>query len=247
LASNRNAPAFRRFSVDVKVQAGLGRFYAWKFRAGVLYALYERTGERAALDAAVRAYRSARQAWAGVIAVTKGVYAADVTFGNGWFQRGNWADRIAAIDLDIAAMEKKAGAPPPSTATDVPHGRISALIASALDRPNRRSTEGLVHVPARSFLRGKALPLEVAIAAETKGWTGMQLYYRHTHQADPWHAAAMSGEAGKYRAAIPGEFTDRYFPLQYYFELSDDTGGKSLFPHLGPDLTQQPYFVVRPA
>src|SRR5436305_12676003 len=36
--------------LDVQMQAGLGRFFAAKFRAGVLFHLHERTGDRAALE-----------------------------------------------------------------------------------------------------------------------------------------------------------------------------------------------------
>src|SRR5262249_10760647 len=39
-------PEWRRLSDDVAMQSGLGRFFAHKLRAGVLYTLYERGGER---------------------------------------------------------------------------------------------------------------------------------------------------------------------------------------------------------
>ncbi len=242
---DRQSPAFRRFAIDVKVQANLGRFYAQKLRAGVLYALFERTGERAILDAAVRSYRSARQAWAQVIDVTKGVYVADVTFGEGWFQRGNWSDRIAAIDRDISALQLKGSGPPQPAVSALPREKVAALIASTLGRPSRPGTQGLAHVPPNSFRRGRAVPLELNFAAASAGISTVQLYYRHTHQADPWHAVPMRPGASGYQGEIPGEFTDRYYPLQYYFEVSRADGQSWLYPGLGPDLTQQPYFVVR--
>ena len=49
-AVDHNAPIFRRFAVDVKAQIGLGRFFGKKLRAAVLYGLYDRTGNRAALE-----------------------------------------------------------------------------------------------------------------------------------------------------------------------------------------------------
>ena len=48
-------PPRRGSDVDVQIQAGLGRFFAAKFRAGVLYHLHEQTGDRAALEAAIKA------------------------------------------------------------------------------------------------------------------------------------------------------------------------------------------------
>ena len=38
-------PEFRRMAIDVAIEIGLGRFFAWKLRSGVLWALYDRTGE----------------------------------------------------------------------------------------------------------------------------------------------------------------------------------------------------------
>ena len=53
-----------RARIDVAILAGLGEFFAAKFRAGVLYAIYERTGDRAPLMETIRYYRTARDAWA---------------------------------------------------------------------------------------------------------------------------------------------------------------------------------------
>ena len=45
---------FRRLAIDIPIQAGLGKFFAARFRAGVLYALYQRSGHRPALEAAIK-------------------------------------------------------------------------------------------------------------------------------------------------------------------------------------------------
>jgi len=58
------SPEFRRLAVDVAIQSGLGKFFAAKFRAGVLYALYLRSGHQPALASALKANRAARAAWA---------------------------------------------------------------------------------------------------------------------------------------------------------------------------------------
>jgi len=75
------------------VAAHLGRFFAIKFRAGVLYRIFDRTGDRAALKECLKTYRAAREAWAGIGARTKGVYMADITVGETRQLRGHWADR----------------------------------------------------------------------------------------------------------------------------------------------------------
>jgi hypothetical protein len=99
-------PEFRRWTADIEIQSGLGMFFAGKLRAATLFALYERSGDRSALDAALRCYREARAAWAKIAEGAKAIYRSDITFGPGNFQRGHWLDRLPAIDADIADMEK---------------------------------------------------------------------------------------------------------------------------------------------
>ena len=50
-----------------------------------------------------------------------------------------------------------------------------------------------------------------------------------------------------WRAAIPSEYTGTPYPLQYYFEVKAAPASAALFPGLGPQRTNQPYFVVRRA
>ncbi|MGH9342317.1 MAG: hypothetical protein ACRD19_00920, partial [Terriglobia bacterium] len=78
-AGNPLAPEFRRMAVDVSIQSDLGLFFAGKLRSGVLYALYERTGDRPALEQAISAYRRARSHWADAAKHAKGVYMSDIT------------------------------------------------------------------------------------------------------------------------------------------------------------------------
>jgi len=45
-ASRKDRPEYRRLTIDVAIEAGLGRFFGAKFRSGVLYRIYEQTGDR---------------------------------------------------------------------------------------------------------------------------------------------------------------------------------------------------------
>lgn len=59
-AAGRDRAEYRRLTIDVAIQAGLGRFFGAKFRSGVLYRLHERTGDRDALEQSLKQYRVAR-------------------------------------------------------------------------------------------------------------------------------------------------------------------------------------------
>ena len=65
-AGEQDSAEDRRIAIDVKLQIALGRFFAAKFRSGVLYAIHQKSGDRAALEEALKAYRKARAAWAGM-------------------------------------------------------------------------------------------------------------------------------------------------------------------------------------
>ena len=62
-----------------------------------------------------------------------------------------------------------------------------------------------------------------------------------------FETAEMAGVAGVYRATIPADYTKSEFALQYYFELQHSPKQASMYPGLGPDLTNRPYFVVEQA
>jgi hypothetical protein len=101
------SPELLRVAIDVAIQADLGWFFGAKFRAGVLYRIYEQTGDRMALQEAVKQYRRGRTALAKIADRAKGVYAPDITVGEHPQLRGHWLDRLPAIDADIASMEEK--------------------------------------------------------------------------------------------------------------------------------------------
>ncbi len=77
----KDSSDYRRLTIDVAIQAGLGRFFAAKFRSGVLYRIFEKTGERQALQAALDQYRKARGTWAEFADAAKSVYFSDITVG----------------------------------------------------------------------------------------------------------------------------------------------------------------------
>ena len=73
----------------------------------------------------------------------------------------------------------------------------------------------------------------------------VRLYYRHVTQAERYESVEMRAQDNRYIATVPGCYTDSNYPLEYYFELKQGPDVASLYPGLGPDLTNHPYFVVR--
>jgi len=244
---------FRRLAVDVTIQAGLGRFYAAKFRAGVLYALYECSQYRPALESAINAHQMARVAWAELAGQARDVYAPDITFGPEFFQRGHWLDRLPAIDADTADMEKllkqapESGTAPPK----VDRKTVEKAMHKALAKPGHDENPPLagLHEPPASFQRGQRLTIvaHVPKVSNLAMISGLRLRYRHVNQAEIWQLVEMERTGSDYRAVIAADYTDSPFPLQYYFQIRNFSGNAWLHPGLEHRWHGQPYFFVRQA
>jgi len=234
----RNPPGatadYRRLNIDVQLQAHLGRFFAHKFRAGVLYAIHEKTKGRGSLDAALSAYRQARDRWSQLAELARGVYLADITVGELECLRGHWVDRLPAIEGDLADMQARMTAGLVEQ-TPAEHAAILAAMASPAPRP----TPNWHHSPPPRFKPNAALTFEIAADVAPT------FHYRHLDQGERWQSmptTATPRAAGHYRAEIPADYTNSPFHLQYYFSAVDPH--PTLFPGLGPNLSGQPYFIL---
>jgi hypothetical protein len=237
VATGRDSAEYRRARVDIQVQASLGEFFAAKFRSGVLYRVYEVSKDQVALKGAIDQYKRARSAYAGAADAAKGAYAPDITFGEQAYLRGCWADRLEAIDKDIAALSALLSTGPTSLATQ----KATTAIQSALGRPNRAPVNA-AHHPAAKFKRGDELTVAITVPAEI---AFVRLHYRHVDQAENFVPLDMARSGRDFTEVIPAEYTRTEFPLEYYFEVRTSGGTAGLFPGFTPEFTNQPYFVVQ--
>ncbi len=237
--ANKASADYKRMRLDVMLQAGLGKFFAAKFRSGVLYAIFEQTGDRAALEQALTYYRKSRDVWAALANQAKGVYRADITAGERPFLRGHWLDRLPAIDEDITAMAQKLLALPAAA------GKPAAnLVAATRYATSRLAMPAIscAHTRPDKYMKGQALPLAMTA---NKNTASVRLWYRHVNQAERYQSVDMTREGNNYRAEIPASYTGTSYPIAYYFEVNEGAGLAGIYPGFGKELTGQPYFVVR--
>jgi len=240
-AAGNSSPEFRRLTLDLKLQIGLGRFFAAKLRSGTLYAIHEQSGDRAALEESLKAYRRAREIWSGIAEEAKGAYAPDITYGPNPYQRGHWLDRLPAIDADVAEMAKRLETL--QTGRDQ-SAEVRSAIQQALGRPRRFSIE-CRHTPPTKFTPGEVVQLSLS-AEKSSAPISAVLYYRHVNQSESYETIELESVGSEFRASIPAAYAGPNYPLQYYFELKAGPGNACLYPGFAPDLANQPYFVVRP-
>jgi hypothetical protein len=234
-ALKKQSPEYRRMVVDIAMLVELGRFYAARFRSGVLFAVYERTRDRRALEESIALYKSSRTTWAKLSHLADGVYMKDITVGEQQYQRGHWRDRLPAMDKDIALVERLV-----TDATANTDAHVARAIEAVQIKPVRR-LNAAQHVPAKSFQAG--LPLSISLRAE--GAAGVVLYYRHVNQAERYRAATMASNHGVYELEIPSSYTNTEYPLQYYFQIRHEDGDANLHPGFDELRQRAPYFVVR--
>jgi hypothetical protein len=237
---SRTAPEFRRFEEDVLIQIGLGTFFAHKLRSAVLFEIFQKTGNPEAGRLALDRYREGRGAWAAMAARASHVYRSDVSYGRIPKRRGHWSDRLTDMDVDLAAMHAKVASASPGSGQSA-----EEAIRAATFKPNRPNVL-CAHTPPESFRPGQPLSLSVEIPASGNGATptSVHVLYRHVDQAERWTSVEARPEGGRYAGAIPAEYTQAEYPLQYYFELHDVKGGAWMYPGFNKTLSSQPYFAI---
>jgi hypothetical protein len=237
-SSNKTKAAYRRMETDVKVQIGLGRFFANKFRAAVLFAIYEQTNDRIALGEALKLYRIAREQWSALADIAK-VYKKDVSAGETTHLRGHWLDRLPAIDEDITEMSKLLdGIKPAATSR-------SSNVISAVNKCKGKSKMVVIsaqHQLQKKFTPGNNIRLEITF---NKKLQAVVLHYRHVNHGERYNSIEMKDESNKYSATIPASYTNSPYPLAYYFEVKESPQIAAIYPGLGKELKNQPYFVMR--
>jgi len=235
-ATAQNDVDFRRFTIDIAMQCGVGKFFGAKFRSGVLYRIYEKTGDRTALEQCLNLYRAARASWAELADLGK-VYKSDITVGELPWLRGHWLDRLPAIDKDIAAIAQKLETAKAGATSE----NVARAIQQAVGKPIR-PTIACKHTPAANYRAGQPIPITLSLAQQVESVT---MYYRHVDQAERYEKVTMEAAKGAYSATIPATYTDTPYPMQYYFEVKLGAAGATIYPGVGAELTGQPYFVVR--
>ena len=94
-----------------------------------------------------------------------------------------------------------------------------------------------------SFEAGTPLALSVTALVPDEV-VSIHIHYRHVDQAERWKRVEMQGDGGSFTAAIPADYTNSEFSLEYYFDLAGKSGATRLEPAFNETLSNQPYYTV---
>jgi hypothetical protein len=230
---SRAGNEFVSTATDVKILAGLARYYAARLPAAVAYNLYKESGEPADFDEAIAGERKAVQAWREIVAAAGDVYSENLAFGaHAVGFRRHWKEELGLLQQDFDALlserakvtEKAASKPP-------------------FDLTNAEKTPPDVQLQPSTAEPGRDLPVSAKVTAPA-GVKWMRLRYRHVSQYEDYLTADMTADAktGLYTASIPASFIDPKWDVMYFVEVVGKDGAGRMYP----DLEQQaPYMIVR--
>ncbi|WP_127144557.1 hypothetical protein [Pelagibacterium montanilacus] len=225
----------KRIRGDVGILAGMARYFAAKFRAACWAELYVLTGASTLIDIMIAHMEVAVEGWRGAAAVSRELFPDDITFGPQSWLRGSWHGRLAEIEAELLELEAIRGAHVETVRPDEKGQRTADAI---LGRPATGSDELAEDMPS-TFRAGE----DVVVKVRGEASAARVLHYRHVNQAERWQSVAMTWEAGRFSAVIPGAYTDSRFPLQCF--VSGQSAGRTvLSPGLDANFSNEPYYTL---
>jgi len=228
---NKTDNEFLSTAADLKILAGLARYYAARLPAAVAYNVYKQSGETTAFDEAVVGEKRAVGAWREIVAAAGEVYSDRLPFGaQAVGFRRHWRDELALLENDLTALEAER-----ANVADKPGRKL------ALDEPAPKPPAVSLSAPSSADV-SRDLRITARVSAP-EGVKWVRLRYRHVTQFEDYQTAEMSLEAktGLYTAAIPAAFIDPKWDLMYFVEVVGKNGGGRMYPDLEREM---PYVIV---
>ena len=222
---------FMSTSVDLKILAGLARYYANRLPAAVAYNVYKESGDTAAFDEAIAGEKRAVHCWREIVAAAGDVYEDRLPFGaRAVGFRQHWREELKLLEDDLTALENER-----AKVEDRPMHKL-ALRDPALKPPV------VTLAPPASAERGRDLRITARVDAP-EGIKWVRLRYRHVSQYEDYQTAEMvpDPKSGLYFAAIPASFIDAKWDLMYFVEAVGKNGSGRMYPDLEREM---PYVIV---
>ena len=237
------SPEFVLTENDLRIAAQLARYHANKTLAATQVAFFHQTHETGRVKVALKTIRKAAAAWESIVALTEGVYSADLVFGyseqrapsiDGVIRAhtGHWKDRLPEIRRDVVAIEKLLKSAEGSSRSDP----VKLLAGEVTPKQRPRIT----HQRVVKAVVGN--DLEVVATVHSSGpIREVILHHRRMDQTVDWKQIRMKPFAdGRFKAHIPSSELTTQFDHLYYIEARISGGGT-----IWPDWQQEaPYVVV---
>lgn len=245
-------------SIDVTIQAALGRYHAARIAAGLDYAYASQTGAAEALTRARAYFAEAVRAWDTLVRVTDGAYNPNLRGFGGQSKHhlAQWSGGTAVVRAVAEELDRLHGDPAFGAATGS-DARLPSWSNLAAGIPGLQVS----HEPVATAAPGAKLDMRLRIAA-TLDIERVRLHYRYVNQREPYVVVDMvssaddAGDAGRigpaagarrdavWSVTIPAAYVLPEWRLMYFFTISDRTGRVARYPGLDWPDCDAPYYVV---
>ena len=226
---------FNSTMVDLKMLSRLALYHSRRVPAAVSYCLFLRTGDVAALDAAIAHEQNAADAWRELVEAAGDVYADDIQIGRVPLS-GHWRDELAWLDEGLVKLrEQRANYTPAGTVTPAP------LYKTAPATDNGRYFS-ISHTPVETAPAGQSVTVRIKVTAPA-GVKWAHLQYRAMNQYLDFTMLPMTPTAEKnvYEATVPADKINTVYDLMYLIEVMDNKGRGYIYPDLNKET---PYVIV---
>ncbi len=222
---------------DLKILSKLALYHARRIPAAVDYRIFERTGNPAALEAAIHGETAAIEAWRALAAAAGDVYAPDLKMGvKGSGLDGHWTDELRDLEAGLAGLIQKRKVLPEATTAKVP--LLGEVPPSARPKANFR----IAHQPIVKASAGEPISVKIEVSSPA-GIKWVKLRYRGVNQELAYETLPLqpSGDKGTYTVRVAAAQIDPKWDFMYYFEIMDKHGKGTIYP----DFNQEtPYIIV---
>ncbi len=106
-AGEQKTSEFEATMVDMRALAHLAGYHARRLKAGMAYALFEESGDRNALEDAIRYEADAIDEWKQIVAVTEDVYPDNIIMGRAPDMEGSWKTELEALLKGLRELRKE--------------------------------------------------------------------------------------------------------------------------------------------
>ena len=205
IGTNRNKE-FDSTIVDLKMLANLALYHSWRAKAGVSWALFNRSNDLNALDDTIAYESKAVSAWEEIVKAAGNVYHDKMRFGRR--MPPHWKDELVVLKKGMEKLEQQRKSFKPKTT-----GRAPVI----------------AHVPIRKIQPGNGLMIKTTVSGSgplknvraAYGKAGSDYKYINMKQTGQF----------LYQVVVPGLQVCE--DLNYFIEAADQSGQKVLYPSKG--------------
>ena len=230
---------------DLSILSNLALYHSRRIPAAVSYRIFVRTGDPAALDAAIAYESEAIEAWGNIVEAAGDVYTFDLMMGVREASymginhnlSGHWKDELEYLKEGMEQLENQRSALNETNLT----GKAPAYIVVSESYKDQFQIQ---HEAVTSAPINKDIIIRAKVQAKA-GIRWVRLRYRAVNQHLDYLTMPMKNngqEKDIYQAVVPAGQIDTHYDFMYFLEVMGNNGHGIIYPDLEKET---PYIIIK--